>query len=228
MKLKIIGTSHIAEQSIQEIKNYILAEKPEIIALELDAPRAAALLQGEKRKITLSEISQIGFKGYLFVKLGQYLQQKLGKMVDVAPGSEMKMALELAQREKLQMALIDQPIRTTLKNFSRALSWKEKMRFLGEILLSPFQGKKKLRELGLEEFDLRKVPQEKAVEKMMEQLKKSYPNIYKTLVEDRNKYMVKQLVKIMRNNPQKKILVVVGAGHKKGMEELLQKIDIIS
>jgi pheromone shutdown protein TraB len=50
--------------------------------------------------------------------------------------------------------------------------------------------------------------------------------VYKTLVSDRNKYMVKQLVKLMRAHPGKRILCVVGAGHKKGMEELLLRVEV--
>ena len=37
--LKIIGTSHIAKESVEEVKDTILKEKPDIIALELDRKR---------------------------------------------------------------------------------------------------------------------------------------------------------------------------------------------
>ena len=48
-----------------------------------------------------------------------------------------------------------------------------------------------------------------------------------TLVEERNKYMVRQLVRLMKEYPGKKILAVVGAGHEKGMRELLLKVDVV-
>ena len=35
------------------------------------------------------------------------------------------------------------------------------------------------------------------------------------------------LVKLMRENQEKKILAVVGAGHKEGMEKLLLKVDVV-
>ena len=227
MNIKIIGTSHIAKQSVQEIKKAILEEKPELIAVELDIQRATALLQEEKRKVPLREILQIGIKGYAFARVGQYVQQKLGKMVGVAPGSDMKAALEVAHKEKIKVALIDQPIKITLQNLSKNLTWKEKGRFLTDIVKGIIQPKKQLLELGMEAFDLRKVPAEEVIEKMMDHLKQRYPSLHKTIVEDRNKYMVKKIVKIIRNNPEQKVLVVVGAGHKKGMEELLLKVDII-
>lgn len=227
MTLRIIGTSHIAKQSIEEIKKAIQDDKPDIIAVELDAERAAALLHKQPRRISIREITQIGLRGYVFVRLGQYLQQKLGKMVGIAPGSEMKTAMEAARKNNLELALIDQPIKTTLRNFSKNLTWAEKGRFVLDLVKGIFFPKKQIKELGLENFDLRTVPEDKMIQKMMLQLKKKYPSVYKTLVEDRNKYMVKQLVKIMRKNPGKNILAVVGAGHKEGMEKLLLKVEIV-
>jgi pheromone shutdown-related protein TraB len=227
MNLKIIGTSHIAKQSINEIKKAIKEDHPDIVAVELDLQRASALMSEEKSKVSVRDILKIGVKGYLFVKVGQYVQQKLGKMVGIAPGSEMKTALKLAHQNKLQVALIDQPIQITLKNFSKNLTWKEKFRFVGDFFKGILFRKKQIKELGLDNFDLTTVPQEEVIEKMIGQLKKRYPNLYKTLITDRNKYMVKKLVKLFRENPDKKILCIVGAGHKKGMEKLLLKIDVI-
>ena len=227
MNLKIIGTSHIAKQSINEIKKSIKEDHPDIVAVELDLQRASALMSEEKSKVSVRDIFKIGVKGYLFVKVGQYVQQKLGKMVGISPGSEMKTALQLAHKEKLQIALIDQPIQITLKNFSKSLTWKEKFRFVADFFKGIFFRKKQMKELGLENFDLTKVPAEKVIEKMMIPVKKRYPNLYKTLVADRNKYMVKRLVHLMRKNPDKKILCIVGAGHKKGMEKLLLKVDVV-
>tara|TARA_Y100000310_G_C20548786_1_gene746969 strand:+ start:168 stop:854 length:687 start_codon:yes stop_codon:yes gene_type:complete len=225
--LKILGTSHIAKQSIKEIKQAISSFEPEIVAVELDKQRAHSLLKEEKNKISISSILQIGLKGYLFAKIGQIVQQKLGKTVGVSPGADMKTALLVAKEHKLKVALVDQPIQITLKNFSKELSWKERGRFVVDIFKGIFFRKKQMKLLGLDKFDLDKVPTGKVIEQMMKHLKDRYPNIYKTLVHDRNKYMVRQLVKLMRKFPDKKILCVVGAGHKEGMEELLLKVDVV-
>ncbi|HLC97517.1 MAG TPA: TraB/GumN family protein [Candidatus Nanoarchaeia archaeon] len=227
MPLTIIGTSHIARESIQEAKRAIIEEKPDIIALELDPQRAAALLSKERRKIPLKEALRVGLRGYLFAKIGQKIQQKLGKMVGIAPGAEMKMGLELARKHQLQVALIDQPIDVTLRNFSKNLTWKEKFRFVGDVLKGLVMPKKQLRKLGLEHFDLQKVPEKKIIATMMQQFKERYPSIYKTLVEDRNRYMVRKLVALLRKYPEKNILALVGAGHEEGMKELLLQVDVV-
>jgi len=234
MVLKIIGTSHIAKQSINEIKEAFEQELPDIIAIELDIERATSLMEEEKeekenqkRKISATIIPKIGLKGYLFAKIGQYAQQKLGQSVNVTPGAEMKTAITLAAKNKKEVAFIDQPITITLKNFSKQLTWKEKYYFLSDIIKGLIFPKKMLKQSGLEEFDLRKVPQQDLIIKLIKQLRHRYPSIYKTLIEDRNKYMVKKLIQLMRKNPDKKILAIVGAGHLEGMNELLLKVDVL-
>ena len=222
--LKILGTSHIAKQSIEEIKKAVEEFQPDIMAVELDVQRAAALMQQQKRKTSFRDIAYVGVKGYAFVKIGQYMQEKLGKIVGVSPGSEMKAALEIAHTMKLQAALIDQPINITLKNFSKELTWKEKGRFVWEIIAGIFTPKKQMKKYGFEEFDLRKVPEQQVITKIINQMKQNYPSIYKTIIADRDKYMTSQLVKIMRQHPEKRILAVVGAGHKEGMEKLLREM----
>jgi pheromone shutdown protein TraB len=139
----------------------------------------------------------------------------------------MKSALLLAKKEKIKVALIDQPIEITLRKFSQKLSWKEKFRFVGDIFRAIFFRKKQMELLGIEDekeiFNLAKVPDSKLIDKLIDQLKIRYPNIYQVLVDDRNKFMVRALLNIQKKNPESKILVIVGAGHKKGMEELLAK-----
>jgi pheromone shutdown-related protein TraB len=226
MEITIIGTSHIAEQSVNEIKRAMEA-KPDIVTVELDFGRANALMHGGKSKLSLREIAHIGLKGYLFAIIGQYVQQKLGKVVGISPGSDMKTAMELARKHKIDVAFIDQPIRTTLRNFSKSLSWRERWNFVVDLLKGLIFPKKQIKQLGLDRFDLSKVPAKEVIKKLVGQMRKRYPNVYKSLVEDRNKYMVKKLVRLVRDHPGKKILCVVGAGHKEGMEELLLKVDIV-
>ena len=226
-RIKIIGTSHIAKQSINEIKKAVASWKPDLIALELDSARAQAILQDERSKISWKTLFQVGVKGYLFAKIGQFVQQKLGKMVGVSPGSEMKAGLEIARENKLQLALIDQPIQITLKRFSQALTWKEKFRFCSDLLQGLLFPNRQIKKFGLENFDLRKVPVKAVIEKMILQLEQRYPNVYKVLVEERNRYMLKKIVALLRNHPEKRIMVIVGAGHEKGLQQLLLKVDLV-
>ncbi len=227
LPVHLIGTSHIAQESIKEIKKTLEELQPDIVALELDAPRAASLLQEEKRKISLLDALRIGFRGFLFAKIGQFVQEQLGKRVGVSPGAEMKTALLWAQKNKKEIALVDQPIQVTLKKFSQSLQWKEKFRFVGDFFFGLFASKRQLQKWKISSLDLRKVPAEELIHEMMQQMKSRYPSVYRVLVEERNAYMTKRLVKLLREHQGKKIVAIVGAGHKKGMEELLKKVEVV-
>ena len=95
-ELKIIGTSHIAAESIQAVKNTIKALKPDIVCLELDPRRAHALLHNHKARLSLKLAKSIGIKGFLFLAIASFLQKRIGKIVGVEPGAEMKTALHAA------------------------------------------------------------------------------------------------------------------------------------
>jgi len=213
--LTIIGTSHIAKQSIDEVEEAIFKGKPDIIALELDRRRLYSLFK-EPDKIRIYDIKRIGIKGFIFSLVGAWAEKKLGKLVGVAPGSEMKKAVRLAKKIKIKIALIDQDIEITLKRFSKSLSWKEKWNFVVDVIKAVFVRK------NIIEFDLTKVPSRKVIKKLVGQVKKRYPNIYKVLIEERNNVMAENLRKIMEMYPDKKILAIIGAGHEDDIIRLIK------
>src|SRR3989344_9574591 len=175
--LVILGTSHIAKQSLDEVKRYIEEEKPDVIAIELDAKRLPALMSKAPRKIQLRAIRQIGVKGFVFSLIGAWAEKKLGKLVGVAPGSEMKQAVQIAKKNNIKIALVDQDIEITLKRLSKTLTWKEKWNFALDIFKAAFSKGERI------EFDLRTVPESRIIKKLTDQLKSRYPNVYNVLIE---------------------------------------------
>ena len=215
-----VGTSHIAEQSMQDVRNAIEEHKPDIVAVELDSGRLYALMHEEKSRLRIRDIASVGLKGYLFAMLARFVQQRLGNIVGIKPGSEMKLAVHLAQRNKAKIALIDQDIRITLRRFSQTFTWGERFRFFGDILKGLFSGKRFARELGLD-FDLNKVPGPVLVTAMIKFIRQRYPSIYKVLIEERNIFMAQQLNGLKEKFPDSKIMAVVGAGHVEGVKQLI-------
>ncbi len=213
--LTIVGTSHISIESVKQVESILTTKKPSIIALELDYLRFNALVYDKKRKLSLTDINKIGFKGFLFNLIGAWVEKKLGKLVGVKPGSEMKKAVEIAYQQKIPIALIDQDISITLKKLSKEITWKEKLRFILDILRSPFS-KEKIK------FDLTKVPNEEIILKLKQKLKTSFPTVYKILVDERNTIMAKCLYTLMHNN--KSVIAIVGAGHEKDIISIIKKI----
>ncbi len=124
-------------------------------------------------------------------------------------------AVAAAQQIGAKTALIDQDIEITLKKISRALSWKEKFTFLGDLFKGLVLRK------GIQ-FDLSKVPPQELIDKLIEDVRKRYPNLYRVLVKERNEYMALKLAHIIRHYPEETIVAVVGAGHEKEIIHLLK------
>jgi len=214
--LMVIGTSHIAKQSLEDVKKAIEGWKPDIIALELDRRRLYSLFK-KPGKIRIYDIKRVGIKGFIFSLVGAWAEKKLGKMVGVAPGSEMKKAVILAKKNGIKIAMIDQDIEVTLRRFSQSLTWKERWNFIADIVKAIFFRK------DIVEFDLTKVPSKKVIKKLVSQVKKRYPNVYKVLIEERNNVMAQNLRKIIEMHPEKKILAIIGAGHEEDILGLIKK-----
>jgi len=73
------------------------------------------------------------------------------------------------------------------------------------------------------EFDISSIPDEKLVSEMVSKVRERYPNVYKVLVEDRNRIMAENLAKLMKNNPGRRMLAVMGAGHEQEILNLVLK-----
>ncbi|MFP4111973.1 MAG: TraB/GumN family protein [Candidatus Woesearchaeota archaeon] len=219
-----IGTSHIARESVKNIKEFIETEKPDIVAVELDFQRLKTLLEKRQDRISIKNIGlvkEIGITGFVFAYIASMVQKRIGKAVNTQAGSDMLTAVKLAKKNNLQVALIDQDVNITLKKISKEMKFKEKMRILWDIIRGVFTKNSDAKELGIENMDLNKVPAPEIVEKLLKKTKNRYPTFHKVLVEDRNKYMIKKLLMLSQKFSEKKILAVVGAGHKKEMEDLL-------
>ena len=212
-----LGTSHISKQSLEEVESSILTEKPDFVALELDEARFHAIMQPQKPDLSIRNALRFGIKGYIFALLGAWAEKKLGELTGVPPGSEMKHAILLAKQHNIKIALVDQHIETTLRRFSKSITWKEKFNFAMDMLKAVFSKKRKA------EFDIRKVPEEAIIKKLLSQVKKRYPNVYKVLITERNKAISQNLINLSSKNPDKRILVVLGAGHISDVVKILKK-----
>ncbi len=226
IQIRLIGTSHIAKQSVHEVQYNIEHFRPDVVCVELDAMRLKALLDEDKRNNNTPfwMIFRIGIVGYIFAKLGSWGSRKLGKMVGVEPGDEMLAAVRGAREKNIKLALIDQPIEITLSRFSSKITFREKMRFVKDIFASVIFPKKAMAELGVDirEMDLNKVPSAKLIKGLVGVMKKKYPNAYLVLVDERNKIMSLNIMKLAQKH--ERILAVVGAGHLEGMKEELDRL----
>jgi len=221
--ITIVGTSHIAKESVQKVKKTIEGKNPDVVAVELDSKRLHGMFQ-KKQRFGIYNIGRIGVKGFLFTVVGAWISKKLGRMVGVEPGEEMKTAIKLARKKKLKIALIDQDIEVTLARFSRYLTWKERRQFLKDIFNGIFNRKSEMEKYGLDKIDLSKVPPEEFIQKAMGMMKVNYPSIYRVLVHERNQVMAERLRQLDMQGLN--IVAVVGAGHVEGIRKILTEPEV--
>ncbi|PIN81130.1 hypothetical protein COV13_02240 [Candidatus Woesearchaeota archaeon CG10_big_fil_rev_8_21_14_0_10_32_9] len=214
---RIVGTSHISPESKQKIKQTFAEFKPTIIAIELDKQRFHAITSKNTQRLGIGAIRQIGLTGYLFAVIGRALQKKLGNLVGMNPGEEMLLGATLAKNNNLKLALIDQEASITLRNMSKKVKFSEKMKIVLDVLLSPFS-KQKIK------IDISKVPAQELVDQLLEQMKHRYKGLYKVLLDDRNKYMARRIYEAIKQDPNTKILAIVGAGHTEGIKKYLNNL----
>ena len=211
----LIPTSHIARESLENVRKIVGDEKPDCIALELDLNRYYAL-KSEEKGSSLEMIRSFGVFAFLIYWILKKFQKHFGEKTGVLPGSEMLKAVELAKELGLPFAFIDQPIERTFYNI-RKIRLSEKLRLLWLLakaifgLAYPF-GKRV-------EIDLSKVPPKGLIGEAMGQFRKELPGFYRVLVEDRNRVMAGNLKALGKKFS--KIVCVIGAGHEEGLKKLL-------
>ncbi len=217
VKIKIIGTSHISQQSVKEIKETVKEFKPTIVAVELDKQRFHAIMSKRRRKMNLRNALKLGLFGFLFYIIGSISQKVLGKKTGQEPGIDMKTGILEAKKNDAKVALIDRDISITLYRLSRKVPMREKSKLVFYLLFGGFS-KNKIN------IDLRKVPKDQVVHKLISELSHKFPGFYKVLVAERDTYMQNQVELITKKFPDAKLLIIVGAGHKRKMQNFVNKL----
>jgi len=228
MNIKIVGTGHILERSVEGVREAVFDERPDIVALELCEKRfrvmesqGADFYQGGAQKSAGSTLSEAVRGGSFLVFLGGILaliQQDLGKRYGLPPGSDMFAATQFSKETGAGIALIDRDIEVTISRLVN-IPFREILRMLR-------LGKEDALVFGdLFGNDLSSILEEENIDKIMGVVRKRLPCLYSALVDERDRYMALSLHNLHANNPEKNILAVVGAGHKKGILRYVEDIE---
>jgi len=211
----LVGTAHVSEKSVKEVEESIERFKPDVVAIELDERRYRSLVEGDKddKEIQVKELLKgNNFAVFIIQLLLSYLQRKIGMGTGVRPGSEMVAAAAAAKKQGADVALIDRDIGITLSRFWGNMSWREKLRMFSSLALAAL-GK------GEKSIDIDTITQESTVSDMIGELRKLTPVGANVLIDERDAYMAHKLLEI---GGSKKVLGVVGAGHKSGISRYIE------
>ncbi|MDI6902296.1 MAG: TraB/GumN family protein [Methanocellales archaeon] len=210
----IIGTAHVSDKSIEEVRSTIEREKPNVVAVEL-CPRRYQALKGEIPKEP--SIKDILHEGYFFLVqwLLAWVQKKIASERGIEPGAEMISAMEKAEEIGAKIALIDRDIGITLRRFWSRMTFFEKIRTFFALISAL---------LGGEEIDMKTITEEDVVAQLVSELRSFSPRAAKVLVDERDAYIAGNLLNVAKEG---KVVAVIGAGHRRGVEEFLAHPELI-
>ena len=201
--LMIIGTAHVIDLS-SPLEGYIRDFEPTTVALELDRERWFALQTNTKST-----------NAPFYLKILSNIQKYLGDYFGSSPGSEMLVAGKVANSLGAEIKLIDKAIVPTIMGAWKNMPWIELWRMMKEGIFS-FIGR------GDNNFGNSMASGD--FTKELNDFSEHYPVTKFHLIDSRDTYMCKNLVKLFRHNPNGRIVAVVGEGHVDGMSLKLQSI----
>jgi pheromone shutdown-related protein TraB len=216
--IQLVGTAHVSQKSIDEVRSAIEEFEPDVVAVELDPPRYAALKKkGESPSV--SEVLKGGNFSQLLVQwLLAFLQRRIGMDTGVEPGAEMLAAIEEAEAHGIPVALADRDIRITLTRFWRTMTLWEKVKMFSALVAS-------VAGVGGDEIDVDALTEQDVVTAALVEFRKFAPHGAQALIDERDAYLAHQLHAL--GHRHEKVLGVVGAGHVQGIVRYLEAPDTL-
>ncbi|NMA10436.1 MAG: TraB/GumN family protein [Methanomicrobiales archaeon] len=211
-EIRLVGTAHVSQKSVEEVRSAIEEFLPDIVGVELDRGRFISLTQ-ETAEPSVAEILKGGNFGQLLVQwVLTYIQQRIGAETGVKPGSEMIAAIEEAEAHQKPVALIDRDIRITLARFWGKMGVWEKIKLVGALIYS-------LVSVEGEKIDVDEFTDQDVVSAAMVEFRKFSPRGAQALIDERDAYLAHQV--LMLTGRYERVLAVVGAGHIQGVQRYL-------
>ena len=211
--LRIIGTAHVSTASVELVREQIEQWKPNLVAVELCDSRLRSLRQPDDLdNDDLLKIIKEGKSAMILLQSALAAQQRrMGMETGEKPGAELLAAIEIAEENGIDHALIDRDVVVTLRRAWRKMGLREKWRVLNALLWEDDD----------EEFDLDELIEDSdLLTTMMEEARYAAPRAGEVLIDERDAFLAGRIQQIRGKG---KVLAVVGAGHINGIIEHLEK-----
>jgi len=202
--ITIIGVGHVFQLS-ENIKDVIRSRRPEVVCLELDQGRYRALMDKTSRGSVPLQYRVLAF-----------IQKRMADKFGSEVGDEMLSAVSAANEVGAKVALIDMDAAKVFALLWSRMSFKERTRMIGGALVGLFLTKETV-EKEMEKY-------EEHEDKYMETLSQGFPTVKEVLIDDRNKFMAKNISTIASSHPS--VVAVVGDGHVPGLLEALKPLEV--
>ena len=216
--LTLLGTAHVSRASADKVREMLESGEYDAVAIELCPSRHNAIVNPDSlSKMDLFEVIKQRKAPMVAASLalGAY-QQRLAEQFDIKPGEEMRAAIEIADKKKLPVMLIDREIGVTLKRVYRNVPWWKRINLFSGLLASVITREK------VSEEEIEKLKQGDMLETAFSQFATEASDLYVPLIDERDRFMAAHLQQAADDKDYKNVLAVIGAGHMNGMTKYLQ------
>ena len=213
----LVGTAHVSQDSVDEVRTVIDEEQPDHICLELDKGRYES--KTKEQSYANMNLTKVFKEGKTFLVLANTalasFQKKMGNQTGSAPGEEIIGASRIAEEKGIPYSFCDREIATTLKRaWAKSNLW-NKAKLIGTLLSSAFDK---------EEFtpeQLEELKKSDTLQELMNELSKELPGAKEALIDERDRYLATNIMKA----PGHKKVAVIGAGHANGIIKTMEKLE---
>ncbi len=217
----VVGTAHVSQRSVDDVRTVIEAVNPEVVCVELCKTRYEALTKDSAfRDLDVFKVVREGKTLYLLghLALTSY-QRRIGASLGVRPGAELVTATKTAENRSIPVELIDRDINITLKRTWRNIGLWSRLSLLWSLLASPSDDDAGDMQVTADAIETLKEP--KALSEMLAELGKKLPQIKGPLVDERDQYLASRMLEAGAN--KRTVVAVVGAAHVPGMAAQLDR-----
>jgi pheromone shutdown-related protein TraB len=217
----VLGTAHVSQSSVEAVDALLANEHYDAVAIELCDSRAASMRDPEAfKQMDLFRIIREGKAGMVTASLVlSTFQKRLADQSGIQPGAEMKAAMDGADQRGLPLWLIDREVGTTLKRAWHSVGFLQRFGLLGGLLASVFEREQ------IEQVEIEKLKQGDLLEGAFSEFASESKPLYESLIGERDAFMAARLreeaIRTATTTPRR-VLVVIGAGHLKGLTALLR------
>lgn len=222
----LIGTAHVSRASADAVRELAGSGRFDAIAVELCETRFKAL-KGERdwTDLDLYRIIREGKAGLVMANLalGAY-QRRIAEQFGIEPGAEMRAAAEVAEARGLPLQLVDRDLAATLRRSYANVPWYKRLYLMSGLLLGVVSSEK------IDEESIEKLKEGDILESTFTEFAEHSPELYEALISERDRYMAAALreenaERASNAQTAPNVLVVLGAGHMRGVAEHLESGD---
>lgn len=215
----LLGTAHVSAESAADVRALIRSGEFDAVAIELCDSRHHSLTNpdalGEQ---DLFQIFRQGKAGMVAASLALgAFQQRVAEQSGIEPGAEMRAALEESRDAGLPLLLIDRDVGITLKRIYHNVPWWQRFSLFSGLLGSVLSRQ----QVSAEEIE--RLKEGDVLESTFSEFAAESASLYAPLISERDRYMVLRLAEDAGPGRYRHVLVVIGAGHMKGMAEQLEQ-----